>query len=134
MTTTMGPATYTRQDAIDAAHAPAPMDRVMRPHRNKVMVLMVEADSQSGSIIIPNQAKVTTGEAIVVALGAGTWSDEKEEFIPIRDMYVGQRVMVAKYMGSQCILREEIVRDGEVESTEHIYVTLHPDHVLNVYE
>lgn len=124
----------TREDAIKLAHAPAPMNKLLRPHRNKVLCLMVEADSQVGSIVIPDVAKVQTGEAIVIDVGPGAWDEKENKFHPIPDLHVGDRVCIAKYMGSQTILDEVLIEDdGSERRVKRTYVTIHPDNILNKY-
>lgn len=126
----------TREEAIMMAHSPAPMGTKLRPYRNKVLLLFVDAETQIGSIIVPGVAQVPTGEAIVIDVGEGDWDPATQKFIPIPDLKVGDRVHIAKYTGSHITLREEMI-DPETQEkvvVSRTYYTLDPKHILNKYE
>jgi len=122
-----------REAAIRESHASADMDAIMRPYnyekgKHKVMIVNVQADDMTeGGIIIPGMAKMTTGECVVIDVGDNPPDDLGLE--------VGQRVQVAKYMGSEVELRETWADDdGNVQQVTRTYTTLDAAHILNTYE
>lgn len=125
-----------RAAAILKAHDVCELDAVMRPFSyekgvGKVLLLMVEADEQTvGGIFLPNGATLNFGEAIVVDI------DDRLEQRGDLDLNVGDRVMVAPYMGSKVELREKWVDpvSGEDRFGMRNYVTIDPAHILNKFE
>jgi chaperonin GroES len=88
----------------------------IRPLQDRLLVERVEEQKvRQGGIIIPNTAKEKPQEGRVVAAGAGKVNDEGKRLT--LDVKVGDRILFAKYSGSEVkvddkeylILREEDV-------------------------
>jgi chaperonin GroES len=88
----------------------------IRPLQDRLLVERVEEQEvRQGGIIIPNTAKEKPQEGRVVAAGAGKVNDEGKRLT--LDVKVGDRILFAKYSGSEVkvddkeylILREEDV-------------------------
>jgi chaperonin GroES len=78
----------------------------IRPLHDRIVVKRLDADTVThGGLHIPDMAKEKPVQATVIAVGSGKRTD-KGEIIPL-DTKVGDRVMFAKYSGS------EITIDGE---------------------
>ncbi len=93
----------------------------IRPLHDRVLVKRIEEEEKTkGGIIIPDSAKEKPMEAEIVAAGPGR-KDEAGKVSPL-DVKVGDRVMFAKYSGT------EIKIDGE----EHLL--LREDDILCVVE
>lgn len=122
-----------RERAIRSSHEPADLDTIMRPYnytegKRKVMIVSVQADEQTiGGILIPGAAKVKTGEAVVVDIGDNPPAD--------LGLSIGQRVQVAKYMGSSVDLREKWQdAEGNEQIVTREYITIDASYILNVFE
>ena len=123
-----------REAAIRSSHSPADMDTIMRPYnyekgKHKVMLVAVEADLMTeGGIVIPGIAQAKTGECVVIDVG-----DSPPEDLGLE---IGQRVQVAKYMGSFVELREKWLdpESGDVKLVTHSYITIDASHILNTFE
>jgi chaperonin GroES len=88
----------------------------IRPLQDRLLVERVEEQEvRQGGIIIPDTAKEKPQEGRVVAAGAGKVNDEGKRLT--LDVKVGDRILFAKYSGSEVkvddkeylILREEDV-------------------------
>ena len=88
----------------------------IRPLQDRLLVERIEEQEvRQGSIIIPDTAKEKPQEGRVVAAGAGKRSDEGKRLA--LDVKVGDRILFAKYSGSEVkvddkeylIMREEDV-------------------------
>ena len=85
------------------------------PLHDRVLVKRIEEkESVRGGIIIPDTAKEKPQEGEVIAVGAG--KIEKGERVPL-DVKVGDRVLFAKYGGSEIKIEDEeylILREEEI--------------------
>lgn len=75
--------------------------QTLKPLGNRVLVEHVDAPEKVGRLYIPEAAKETPTEAIVVALGTGRARDTstKTRYLPF-EVAVGDRVLVSKYGGT----------------------------------
>jgi chaperonin GroES len=89
---------------------------LIRPLHDRILVKRVDAESKTpGGLIIPDNAKEKPVEAVVVAVGSG--KRDKDGVLIALDVAAGDRVLFAKYSGSEVkidgadhvILREEDV-------------------------
>ena len=73
-------------------------------------------------------AQAKTGECVVIDVG-----DNPPEDL---GLHIGQRVQVAKYMGSFVELREKWLdpESGDVKLVTHSYITIDASHILNTFE
>ena len=70
------------------------------PLKDRILVERVnEEPKTAGGIIIPDSAQEKPQQAVVVAVGSGS-RDEKGNLIPL-DVKVGDKVMFAKWAGSE---------------------------------
>ncbi len=70
-----------------------------RPLHDRVVVRRVESESKTaGGIIIPDTAKEKPQEGEIIAVGPGKFEEGKRE--PM-DVSVGQKVLYAKYAGTE---------------------------------
>ena len=77
-----------------------------RPLHDRVLVRRVEADEKTaGGIIIPDTAKEKPQEGEVVAVGAGSKSEE-DKVTPL-DVKAGDKILFGKWSGT------EVKIDGE---------------------
>jgi chaperonin GroES len=77
-----------------------------RPLHDRVLVRRVEADEKTaGGIIIPDTAKEKPQEGEVVAVGAGTKSEEGK--VTPLDVKAGDKILFGKWSGT------EVKLDGE---------------------
>lgn len=92
------------------------MSTLIRPLHDRILVKRVDAESKTpGGLIIPDNAKEKPVEAVVVAVGSG--KRDKDGVLIALDVAAGDRVLFAKYSGSEVkidgadhvILREEDV-------------------------
>lgn len=92
----------------------APMPPALRPLHDRILVRRLEADAKTpGGLFIPDAAKERPVEGLVIAAGDGA-RDKDGARIPI-DVKVGDRVLFAKYSGTEVkflggdhvLLREE---------------------------
>jgi len=110
-----------REEALALCSEPAPDDYVVRPYepgpeyedRARVVVKLVDADSQIGRIVVPDSARRHTGEAIIIDTGQGAWDPEEKRYKPLVNLRVGDRIVLGKYVGIQFeVTREVMDEDG----------------------
>lgn len=76
------------------------MTTTIRPLHDRILVKRVDAESKTpGGLIIPDNAKEKPVEAIVIAVGTG--KRDKEGTLVPPDVAAGDRVLFAKYSGSE---------------------------------
>ena len=75
------------------------MTAKLRPLGDRFLVEPVEAKVQKGGIIIPDTAKETPMESLVVAVGTGK-TDDNGKRISL-EVKKGDRVLVTKYGGTE---------------------------------
>jgi len=93
----------------------------IRPLQDRVIVKRIpEEEKSKGGIIIPDTAKEKPQEGKVIAVGKGKANDEGK--VTPLDVKVGDRILFAKYSGS------EIKIDGE----EHLI--MREDDILGILE
>ena len=79
----------------------------LRPLADRVVIKPVEREEMTKSgIVLPDTAKEKPQEGIVEAVGKGRYNDRTGERIKL-DVEVGDRVMYAKYAGSEVKIDEE---------------------------
>ena len=89
---------------------------MIRPLRDRILARRVDAEAKtSGGLFIPDNAKETPLEAVVVSVGAG----KRLENGTIQPMGVkaGDKILIAKYSGSDIKLVDKdhvIVREDDV--------------------
>ena len=88
----------------------------IKPIGDRVLVQHLEDKEQvRGGIIIPDSAKETPQEAVVIALGTGK-RDEDGKILAF-EVKVGDHVLVSKYGGTEVKLDEKkytIVREDDI--------------------
>ena len=73
----------------------------MRPLADRVVVRPVEREEVTKSgIVLPDTAKEKPQEGIVEAVGTGRYNEQTGQRVPL-DVAVGDRVLYAKYAGSE---------------------------------
>ena len=73
----------------------------LRPLADRVLIKPVEREEMTKSgIVLPDTAKEKPQEGIIEAVGKGRFNDRTGERIKL-DVEVGDRVMYAKYAGSE---------------------------------
>ncbi len=92
----------------------------VRPIGDRFLVEPVEAKTKEGAIIIPDTAKETPMESLVVAVGTGKTDDNGKKIS--LEVKKGDRVLVNKYGGT------EIKLDGKD------YRIFHGDDILAVID
>src|SRR6187551_2035961 len=71
----------------------------LRPIGDRFLVEAIEEKAKKGGIIIPDIAKETPIESLVVAVGTGKTNDDgKKVFLEVNK---GDRVLVSKYGGTE---------------------------------
>jgi len=79
----------------------------LRPLSDRVVVKPVEREETTKSgIVLPDTAKEKPQEGIVEAVGKGRFNEQTGSRIEL-DVKVGDRVMYAKYAGSEVKIDEE---------------------------
>ena len=92
----------------------------LNPLHDRVVVKRVESDTQTSSgIIIPDNAKETPDQGIVLAVGQGRRKDDGT-FIPLT-VSVNDKVLFGKYAGQAVKIKGEEVL---VLSEDEIYATI----------
>ncbi len=82
------------------------MSQKLKPLGDRIIVELIEAeDKTAGGIILPETAKEKPQEGKVLAVGAGRWDEEGKKRVPL-DVKVGDRVIFAKYSGTDWKVRE----------------------------
>jgi len=71
----------------------------VRPIGDRFLVEPVEAKTKAGGIIIPDTAKETPMESLVVAVGTGKTDDNGKKIS--LEVKKGDRVLVSKYGGTE---------------------------------
>ena len=93
----------------------------VRPLHDRILIKRIEEqETVKGGIIIPDTAKEKPQEGEVIAVGAGKKTEEGKT-LPL-DVKVGDRILFAKYSGS----------DIEIEDEEYFF--LREEEVLAVLE
>ncbi|HET9052224.1 MAG TPA: co-chaperone GroES [Candidatus Dormibacteraeota bacterium] len=73
----------------------------MRPLADRVVVRAVEREEVTKSgIVLPDTAREKPQEGIVEAVGNGRFNEQSGQRVPL-DVQVGDRVIYAKYAGSE---------------------------------
>jgi chaperonin GroES len=88
----------------------------IKPVGDRILVqLLVDGEQVRGGIIIPDSAKEKPQEAKVIALGRGIKGKDGE--VTPFEVKVGDRVLIAKYGGSEVTLDEKkytLVREDDI--------------------
>ena len=88
----------------------------IRPLQDRILVKRVEEETKTkGGIIIPDSAKEKPVEGVVVAVGKGKRGDDGK-LIEL-DVKKGDRVLFAKYAGSEVKINDEehlILREDDI--------------------
>jgi chaperonin GroES len=78
----------------------------LRPLADRVLIKPVEREEMTKSgIVLPDTAKEKPQEGVIEAVGKGRFNDRSGERIKM-DVEVGDRVMYAKYAGSEVKIDE----------------------------
>ena len=78
----------------------------LRPLADRVVVKPLEREEMTKSgIVLPDTAKEKPQEGMIEAVGNGRYNEQTGERMPL-DVKVGDRVMYAKYAGSEVKLDE----------------------------
>jgi chaperonin GroES len=78
----------------------------LRPLADRVVIKPVEREEMTKSgIVLPDTAKEKPQEGIIEAVGSGKYNERTGERIKL-DVAVGDRVMYAKYAGSEVKIDE----------------------------
>lgn len=89
----------------------------LRPLSDRVVLKMVEAEETTkGGLILTSASKEKPQFAEVISVGPGAKDDDGVE-IPIRDVKVGDKVVVSNYAGSKVKIGDEeytIVSVGDI--------------------
>jgi chaperonin GroES len=88
----------------------------LSPLEDRVVVKLDEAAGKVGSLYVPDIAKDRPQFGVILALGPGRQLEDGT-FIPIADLKIGQRVVVAKYAGFEVELEKEtfvVTRASEI--------------------
>jgi len=81
----------------------------IRPLSDKIVVKVLEdADQTSGGIFIPDSAKEKSQKGEVIAVGPGKILDSGER--EAMEVKVGNKVLFAKYAGTDVKLNDEILK------------------------
>lgn len=91
------------------------------PLKDRVIIKPDEVPDKKGSIIIPDCAKRVPEKGLIVAMGKGRRS-KKGDIVPITDYKVGDRVLYARWTGTE-------VMTGEVN---HIIIS--HDNIMGLVE
>jgi chaperonin GroES len=79
----------------------------LRPLADRVVIKPVEREEMTKSgIVLPDTAKEKPQEGIIEAVGKGRYNERTGERIKL-DVEVGDRVMYAKYAGSEVKIDDE---------------------------
>lgn len=98
----------------------------LKPLADRVIVEPIEHEEKTPSgIILPETAKEKPQEGKVIAVGLGRWDEEGNKRVPL-DVKVGDRVIFAKYSGTEFKQREN--------GTEKKYLILNERDILAIVE
>ena len=79
----------------------------LRPLTDRVIVEPLEQDEKTASgILLPETAKDRPQEGKVMAVGPGRWDEDGKKRVEM-DVAVGDKVVFAKYSGSEIKLNEK---------------------------
>jgi chaperonin GroES len=83
------------------------MSLKLRPLADRVVVKPVERDEMTKSgIVLPDTAKEKPQEGLIEAVGNGRYNEQSGQRVAL-DVKVGDRVIYAKYAGSEVKIDEE---------------------------
>src|SRR5574337_253108 len=89
----------------------------LRPLGDRVVVKPLEEEERTrGGIVLPDTAKEKPQHGQVVAVGPGEWDEAGTKRLPL-DVKVGDRVLFAKYSGTEFKLDDEehlILRHNDI--------------------
>src|SRR5574341_78484 len=93
------------------------MSMKLRPLGDRVLVKPLEDEERTkGGIVLPDTAKEKPQRGEVVAVGPGEWDEEGEKRVPL-DVKAGDRVLFAKYAGSEIKIEDQdylILRQSDI--------------------
>jgi chaperonin GroES len=93
----------------------------VKPYGQTYLCQYIAAETQVGSIIIPDTAREAPGEAIVLAAGDGIMNDQG--MLMTCDLtLIGKRVMLGKYVGA------------EMKVDDVVYIVVKPSEIIAVLE
>jgi chaperonin GroES len=72
----------------------------VEPLGDRIVVKVVAEDKTASGIVIPDTADKKSQEGEVVAVGPGRWNEDTSKRI-VPDVKIGDRVMYAKYAGTE---------------------------------
>jgi chaperonin GroES len=72
----------------------------VRPLHDRVLVKPIVEEQTKSGIVLPDTADKKSQEGEVVAVGPGRWNEDNTKRVSL-DVKVGDRVMFAKYAGSE---------------------------------
>jgi chaperonin GroES len=79
----------------------------LKPLGDRVVIEPIEREERTASgIYVPETAKEKPQEGKVLAVGDGRWDEEGKRRLPL-DVKVGDRVLYARYAGSEVKLDEK---------------------------
>jgi chaperonin GroES len=79
----------------------------LRPLADRVVVKPLEREEMTKSgIVLPDTAKEKPQEGVVEAVGNGRYNEQSGQRVPL-DVKVGDRVIYAKYAGSEVKIEEQ---------------------------
>jgi chaperonin GroES len=79
----------------------------LRPLGDRVVVKPLEEEERTrGGIVLPDTAKEKPQHGEVLAVGPGEWDKEGQKRLPL-DVKVGDRVLFAKYSGTEFKMDDE---------------------------
>jgi chaperonin GroES len=79
----------------------------LRPLADRVVIKPLEREEMTKSgIVLPDTAKEKPQEGLVEAVGNGRFNEQSGQRVPL-DVQVGDRVIYAKYAGSEVKIDEE---------------------------
>ena len=92
------------------------MNHKLRPMQNKILVRAIEQEEKYGRIIIPDNARESSVEGKVVAVGNGKINKRTGEIIPLK-VKIGNNILYGKYSGIDIVLNGEkllLMREDDV--------------------
>jgi chaperonin GroES len=89
----------------------------IRPLGDRVVVKPLEEEERTkGGIVLPDTAKEKPQHGEVMAVGPGEWDEDGKRRRPL-DVQVGDRVLFAKYAGSEVKIEDDdylILRQSDI--------------------